>query len=325
MKRNYFVNNKVDFKNIRDIYEHTDEIKLTGWTKFKYNLGSIKIPFSAINLGLRLNSAKKKYKKYEKEGKPTSTATDRYKFINKILNNTFSYKRIKYNEFGFNYIPKTPVLYVANHKSNVDGLLILKSVIRHFELPFVRIVAKEELSKNKKYASALNLIDTLYVNRSDIRGLQQLIKDEVNVFNEDCSLLIFPEGTRVSGDQMGIFTSSALEVAFQTYVPIVPIVIFGTDGLLNSDKSNNKPRYNKSEIVIDALEPIKYSEYMHWSRPHLAEVLQQKIQERYDLWKENYDFMLSDKFKKQEKLSPLEANKRLNEQERERIKRKIDN
>ena len=64
---------------------------------------------------------------------------------------------------------------------------------------------------------------------------------------------------------------------------------------------------------------------MHWTRVHLAEVLRDKIQKRYDLWKENATFMYSSEFKKEEKKDPLKSYKELNEQQRKRTKSKIDN
>lgn len=323
MKRNYFNTNTTTAKNINDVYEHVDKIKLNKKEKFFYHSKGIFSGFSKLRLFSGLNASKHKLKTYVDEGKPISTATQRYKFIDKLIKRALNAQKVKYSEFGFEHIPKTPVLFIANHKSNIDALLILHSAIQHFEFPYVRVVAKKELEKGR-FANSLKLIDTIFVDRSDIRNLQTLIKEEVDVFQNDCSLLIFPEGTRVSGDKLGEFHPSSLEVAFQTYVPIVPLVIFGTNGFM-SGKSGEKPVYDISEIVIDALEPIKYSEYMHWSRTHLAEVLQQRIQDRYDLWLKNYNFMRSSEYKKEKEKSPLEANRKLNEDARRRLKEKVDN
>ncbi|MBQ5492478.1 MAG: 1-acyl-sn-glycerol-3-phosphate acyltransferase [Mycoplasmataceae bacterium] len=327
MKKSYFNNDQKTAKNIREIYEHTNNIKLTGSAKTKYKLKAITVPFSYMMLSLALNKAKSKLNKYEKEGKPLATATERYKHVDKILRRALGAKRVKYFEFGFDSLPKTPVLFVANHKSNIDGVLMMHIAIRHYEFPFLRVVAKKELADVKGIGHALKLTDTIFVDRSDIRSLSKVINEEVQAFQDDCSLLVFPEGTRIQGDSLGEFHSSALEVAFQTYVPIVPVCIFGTDNFL-ADKSINgstKPTYNIAEVVVDALEPIKYSEYMHWTRVHLAEVLRDKIQKRYDLWKDNATFMYSSEFKKEEKKDPLKSYKELNEQQRKRTKSKIDN
>lgn len=322
MKRNYFNSNTSDAKNVRDVYEHVDDIKLTGGEKFVYHLKGLFTWYSKLHLLSGLRSAKHKLKTYIDEGKPIATATQRYKFIDKLIKRALNAQKAKYSEFGFEHIPKTPVLFVANHKSNIDGLLLLHSTIKHFEFPYVRVVAKKELEKSR-FGSALELVDTIFIDRSNIRSLPTIIKDEVEVFKNDCSLLVFPEGTRVSGPKLGEFHPSALDVAFQTYVPIIPLVIFGTDGFMSKD--GNKPTYDISELVIDALEPIKYTEYMHWSRTHLAEVLQQRIQERYDLWLKNYEFMHSSEFKRKERINPLKANKKLHEDERRRMRERKDN
>ena len=327
MKRSYFDTSPKTAKNIREIYEHVGNIKLTGSARTKYNLKTIAVPFSYMMLSLALSKAKSKFNKYEKEGKPLATAAERYKHVNKIIKRALNAKRVKYFEFGFNNIPKTPVLFVANHKSNIDGLLMFDITYRHYEFPYLRVVAKKELEDEGRISHALKLVDTIFIDRNDIRNLNQVISEEVQAFHDDCSLLVFPEGTRVKGDQLGEFHSSSLEVAFQTYAPIVPICIFGTDGFLSEKGINNssKSAYNIAEIVVDALEPIKYSEYMHWTRPHLAEVLKERIQQRYDIWKENAQFMYSSKFKKEEKKNPLQSYKELNEQERKITKSRINN
>ncbi|MBP5783156.1 1-acyl-sn-glycerol-3-phosphate acyltransferase [bacterium] len=120
------------------------------------------------------------------------------------------------------------------------------------------------------------------MDRKDLRSINKVIDECANVFKEDHSLLVFPEGTRTSGNELGKFGSAILEVAYKTFVPIVPVCIFGTDGFLAKDK-NEKPKYHIGEIVIDALEPIRSSEYMNWSRQYLADVLRDRIQQRYNL------------------------------------------
>ncbi len=327
MKRSYFNNDSDTSKNaksIQEVYEDVNKIKLVGSDKVKYNFKSIISPISAIRSLITLSAAKRKYDKYVKEDKPVDTANERYKYVDKLIKSILNYKRVKFHEFGFDHVPKTPVLYIANHKSNIDALLLLRVTYQHYELPFVRVVAKKELDDSKKRSYAFKLIDTIFVDRKDIRNLNQVINELVDASKNDSSLLIFPEGTRVEGDQLQEFHSALLEVAVQTGIPVVPVCIFGTDGFLTSDK-NKKPRYKINEIVVDALEPIKYSEYMHWGRKHLAEVLKERIQNRYDLWKKHYEYMESNEFKKLEKKNPLKANKELNSKEKEHIKAKMDN
>ena len=323
MKKSYFGNDKTK-KTIRDIYDDTNKIKLTGMGKFTYGLKSIMIPFSMAHLSIGMDMCKSKYKKYEKDGKQLSSATERYKFVDKIIRRTLNTKHVKYHEFGFDHVPKTPVLFICNHKSLIDALLLMHTAIKHDELPFVRVLAKTELQDTRRLSWLLRLMDTIWIDRKDIRSLNKVIDECANVFKEDHSLLIFPEGTRTSGNELGKFSSAILEVAYKTFVPIVPVCIFGTDGFLAKDKSE-KPKYHIGEIVIDALEPIRASEYMNWSRQYLADVLHDRIQQRYNLWKENHEYMYSSSFKRYKVDDPLTANKRLNESEQQRIKARGSN
>ena len=160
MKKSYFGNDKTK-KTIRDIYDDTNKIKLTGFGKFTYGLKSVMVPFSMAHLSFGLDMCKSKYKKYEKDGKQLSSATERYKFVDKIIRRTLNTKHVKFHEFGFDHVPKTPVLFICNHKSLIDALLLMHTAIKHDELPFVRVLAKTELQDTRRLSWLLRLMDTI--------------------------------------------------------------------------------------------------------------------------------------------------------------------
>lgn len=202
----------------------------------------------------------------------------------KFIKKAFYVKRIKVDAEGLDNLVKSPMLIIANHKSNADSLAMFKVLYAHrnskhnkFEFVFI---AKQELSQKRFLSKILNLADVLYLDRKNPRQQVGVYNEEIRQVKEQKkSIVVFIEGTRHFGDQFGEFHPGALRLAYDTMIPIVPMAIYGSSGLMDSNKSNiDKHR----KIMFKIFKPLNPYEFKHNHTQWLAERLREDMQSAYD-------------------------------------------
>ena len=122
---------------------------------------------------------------------------------------------------GRENIPEHGALIASNHSSNSDPLMAVIAAGYHKPL---RIMAKEELFHIPVLGWLLVKLGMFGVNRgqSDITAVKRALK----VLKEDCRLLVFPEGTRVTSEVADSDAKNgAIMFASRAGVPIVPMYI----------------------------------------------------------------------------------------------------
>lgn len=241
-------------------------LKLIGWT--------ISWPFLAIWILIEYHSCSVAGKRYKKD--PTSsTQEERYEKVKKMINHFLFWKRIKINVVGREKLEKKVMLFVANHKSNIDGVVILKLVLDQ-DVPNITFVAKKEL-QNTKIGHALDLLDVIYVDRSNIREVPSIIEQMVKTMQKKTSICLFAEGTRVHGDEFMDFKPTLLEAVYRTHLSVQPTVIYNTDGLL--DKEHKKPNDHKIDVCF--LPSINSTSFINIDRSIFMKKIQHNMYEEY--------------------------------------------
>lgn len=131
---------------------------------------------------------------------------------------------------GTGHLPaEGPALVVANHKSNVDPVVI--GMV--FDRP-LRYVAKKELFANPWFARLITTLGAFPIDRGAgdraalVRALEVLDRGEV--------LLMFPEGHRQRDDQVHDFLPGVGMVALRSGAPVVPLAHDGTQHLLRDGR-----------------------------------------------------------------------------------------
>ncbi len=120
--------------------------------------------------------------------------------------------------FGENYI------YACNHRSNLDPPIVGATLDRE-----VHFMAKDKLFRSKLLSRIITHYNAISTRR-DIFDRSAFRRAE-DVLNRGGSLLIFPEGTRIQGDDLGRAKPGVGYLALQTGVPVVPIYLEGTQRL----------------------------------------------------------------------------------------------
>lgn len=257
---------------------------------FFHKLG---LPFVGLSLWISLSSAKRKYKNMVDD--PESfMLSERYQYLYRMVNKAIFCANTKVKVKGIKNVPKKPALFVVNHKSNFDVLVYLKAFSKFQEergvLP-TTFVSKKEMEQTKKISCVAKMINTIFLDRANLRDALRVINEEKKILSDgQQSMTVFIEGTRIKEDKFGEFKAAALEPAYATFCPIVPVVIYGTLGV---EKDQKKNIFKYKEITVEFLEPMKYKTFINLNKETVANKLKESMEKRYmeikenPYWKEN--------------------------------------
>lgn len=142
---------------------------------------------------------------------------------------------------------KTPTIFICNHLSNSDGL-VLDKALKEIDPTFV---AGVKLSNNAITSIGVNIIKTTNItpNTVDKDGIKKII----NLVKHGESILIFPEGTRSRVGSLIEAKKGILLIARMTGAPIIPIGLWGTEKLLpiNRDGNMGTENFNYANVHIN--------------------------------------------------------------------------
>lgn len=120
-----------------------------------------------------------------------------------------------------------PAIFVANHASYLDGLVLLAAI----PMP-LGIVAKRELAHAPLIGRFLRAIGVRFVERVDYRRMTDDERDLVAQAMAGASLLFFPEATFVRSAGLRQFRLGAFVTSCASRQPIMPVAINGTRRVL---------------------------------------------------------------------------------------------
>lgn len=182
--------------------------------------------------------------------------------------------RIKVEARGLENIPKdTPVLYAANHRSDMDILIGYTTVPT-----LTGFVAKKELRKVPCISRWMRYLNCVFLDRENPReGLKAILQGVDNIKN-GYSMFIMPEGTRNHEKEMLPFKEGSLKMAEKTGCPIIPVAITGSDDLLEKQS----PWIRPGKAIITYGKPVYVSELSKEERKQLTPMVQQIIKEMLD-------------------------------------------
>jgi 1-acyl-sn-glycerol-3-phosphate acyltransferase len=143
--------------------------------------------------------------------------------------------------------PRHPYVFVANHESFVDILLISG-------LPWeMKWLAKAELFRLPVVGWLLRLAKDIPVDRRDRASAAAALQQCARLLSQHVSVMIFPEGTRATGEgELLPFRDGAFRLAIESGVPIVPLAVHGAATALRS----HDWRFGRSTAQLRVLEPI---------------------------------------------------------------------
>ena len=122
-----------------------------------------------------------------------------------------------------------PAVFVFNHQSAIDTLLLCRLLRRDFVG-----IGKKELESYPLLGRVFRYAGTVFVDRTSTADAVAALDEAVAALQEGFSIAIAPEGTRSTTPRIGRFKKGAFHLAMRARVPIVPIVFINAlDALPN--------------------------------------------------------------------------------------------
>lgn len=183
---------------------------------------------------------------------------------------SFSFPGSKVHIFGKENIPlKGPYIIVANHRSMLDITLIQGYVNAH-----TGFIAKRELGSFFTVGKFLKVLGGELIDRDNPRDAVRAIESMIRKMHEEGQVIaIFPEGTRSTDKQIHEFKVGSMKIITKASVPILPIVISGTE----KSMPKGSMYIRKAEIYLSILPIIKFEEIEKMSSKEIAELLREKM------------------------------------------------
>jgi 1-acyl-sn-glycerol-3-phosphate acyltransferase len=146
-----------------------------------------------------------------------------------------------------NAIKGKTYIIISNHQSLLDILLLNCLRYRY------KWVSKIELTKVPVIGWYLKMADYIVINRGNEESKIEMLEKSYTFLKKGISIMIFPEGTRSLDNEIGFFKRGAFQLALQANLPLLPVLIDGTGGIL--------PKHglifgSGHEIRIKVLDPV---------------------------------------------------------------------
>ncbi len=156
---------------------------------------------------------------------------------------------VKLTIIGKENIPNEPSLFVGNHRSFFD-IVILYTKCQQL----TGFVAKDSLEKIPSLRVWMRYLYCLFLDRTDIKQGLKTIVQAIEYVKQGVSICIFPEGTRNDGEELTVlpFKEGSFKIALKTGCPIVPVSINRSADIFE----NHFPKIQKTHVVVEYGKPI---------------------------------------------------------------------
>jgi len=176
-----------------------------------------------------------------------------------------------------NILRGKPQVYMANHQSDFDILIVLAYVPGQF-----RWIAKKELFSIPIFGQAMRGAGYIEIDRQNHEKAMLSLDQAALRIREGKSVMTFPEGTRSRDGEIKAFKQGTFYLAIQSGVPIVPITIIGSGDIMPKRSLKVKP--GKIKLIID--KPITVKDYPLEDRQELINRVRQVIIKNYDAYRD---------------------------------------
>ncbi len=167
-----------------------------------------------------------------------------------------------------NVLSREPGVYMANHQSDFDILILLAHVPGQF-----RWIVKKELFQIPVFGAAMKKAGYIEIDRQHHEKAMISLDAAARKIREGKSVMSFPEGTRSKDGKVKSFKQGMFHLAINAGVPIIPISIIGAKDIM--PKRSLMIRPGKVFLVID--KPIDVKEFTIENRHDLIEKVRNVI------------------------------------------------
>ncbi len=138
-----------------------------------------------------------------------------------------------------------------NHTSLLD-ISAIHNIFMHFKW-----ISKASLKRVPFIGWNMVLDKTIFISRTDPKSQLEMMRKCEHNLDIGNSIMIFPEGTRYRGKELGEFLSGGFLLAKKKQISVLPVAIsYSHDSVIEGYTFKHK-----TKIIVDILKPIKFDQY----------------------------------------------------------------
>lgn len=168
--------------------------------------------------------------------------------------------------------PGRSYVYMCNHLSNFD----IPVLLAHLPVQF-RWLAKAELFRIPLFGRAMRGAGYISIDRFNRDSAFASIDEAAAKIQQGVSVMIFPEGTRSRDGSLLPFKKGGFVLAVDSGVPIVPLIVQGTQAIM--PKGSRLVHPNPVELTIRP--PIQTGDYNRETKEQLMVEVRKVIKDNY--------------------------------------------
>jgi len=183
--------------------------------------------------------------------------------------------RVKVTVSGLEHLKREgPYVFMANHQGSYDIFALLAHLPYQFKW-----LAKKELFSVPFLGWAMSAAGYVSIDREGTRETVKAMNEAAQKIHDGMSVVIFPEGSRSPDGSIQPFKKGGFTLAVKSRVPIVPVAITGSRGILAKGRMTVLP--GEIRIRIDA--PIETEPYALKDRGFLMGKVKETISKNVEL------------------------------------------
>jgi 1-acyl-sn-glycerol-3-phosphate acyltransferase len=172
-----------------------------------------------------------------------------------------------------NLLPGRSTIYMANHQSNYDIPVLMAALPVQF-----RWLAKAELFKIPIFGAGMRRCGYISIDRSNRKSAFESLDKAAATIRNGTSVMIFPEGTRSYDGRIQPFKKGGFVLTVDAGVPIVPILIAGTQFIMPKGQKLIRP----SNVTLNILPAVDTAGFNRYNKDELIEQVRSRMCARYN-------------------------------------------
>ena len=161
---------------------------------------------------------------------------------------------IKMHVTGMEKVPQGRFLLVGNHRSAYDPIVTWQAFKKH-DLAFV---SKEGNFRIPFFGNVIQRCCFMEIDRTSPKNALKTVSRACELIKSDeCSVAVYPEGTRNRGEGLLPFHNSVFKIAQKSGVPIVVVAVCG------AEKIAKRTPWRRTHVYVDVLDVIPTEEVLN--------------------------------------------------------------
>ncbi|HOJ38550.1 MAG TPA: lysophospholipid acyltransferase family protein [Ignavibacteriales bacterium] len=169
-----------------------------------------------------------------------------------------------------------PAVIIANHMSTLETLLLQGIFPENVKCDYI---LKKELINYPIFGKVLSVLQPIAITRKNPRlDFEIILKEAKNLFEQNISLIVFPQGTRYNIISPEQFTTIGVKLAKHYNVPVIPVALV-TDAMGQGKLIKDFGKFDVTKEVCFAIDKPFYVVNQKEAMNHIVSFITKKVKE----------------------------------------------